>query len=180
MKKLPQHLEDSILDYLDGRFDPVKKESFEHILKQDRLLQDRLEEIRRADHTLRQLSVEPPSKNFTAIVMGKLDHYPFRSGLSIRKGILLLVGIISLIAIAVLLLSAGVFDQGAKFDLNNIGLDNNVGLASKYLKQTLPSIPVDGKLIVNTIVLLNIALVFAVLDRAILRPLFQRRTQTGH
>jgi hypothetical protein len=101
--------------------------------------------------------------------MNRLDQYPLRSGLSIRNGIMLLAGILIVTAAAVVLLSAGVFNESTTFDLNNLSL------AQRYIRQTLPSIPVDGKLVVNVIVLLNMALAFIVLDRAIIKPFFQRR-----
>jgi hypothetical protein len=174
MKKLPQQIEDTILDYLDGTLTAIQREAFEQSLKTNAELQSRLEEIRMTEQVLHNLPVEQPSKNFTSAVMTKLDQYPARTGLSIRKGILLLTGIIVVMALAVMLVSAGVFDETTTYDLNNIGL------AQRYIKQTLPSIPVDGKVVVNVIILLNLALAFVVLDRAILKPLFQKRIQAGH
>jgi hypothetical protein len=106
--------------------------------------------------------------------MSRLDQYPSRAGLSIRNAIFLLVGIFTVMGMAMILMSAGAFDGTATFDLNNIGL------VQRYIKQTLPSIPFDGRLVVNIIILLNLALAFVVLDRAILKPIFQKRMQTGH
>jgi anti-sigma factor RsiW len=174
MKKLPQHIEDTLLDYLDGNLTAAQREAFEQSLKTNPEWNSRLKEIRLADQAFRNLPLEHPSKNFTQSVMAKLDQYPARSGLSIRNGILLLTGIIVVMAMALMLVSAGVFDETATFDLNNIGL------AQRYIKQTLPSIPVDGKLVVKVIILLNMALAFVVLDRAILKPFFQKRMQAGH
>jgi hypothetical protein len=51
-------------------------------------------------------------------------------------------------------------------------------MVNRYIRQSLPGIPVDGKWIVNIIIFLNIAVAFIVLDRTILHPLFQRRMQT--
>jgi hypothetical protein len=174
MKKLSQDLEDTLLDYLDGNLASSKREAFEQMLKGNMLLQKRLEELRAADLVLKQIPLEHPSKNFTAHVMNRLDQYPVRSGLSIRNGILLLTGILIVMGIAVVLLSAGVFDETTTFDLNNSDL------IQRYIKQSLPQIPVSEKLIVNIILLLNLALAFVVLDRAILKPYFQRRIQAGH
>jgi hypothetical protein len=174
MKKLPQHLEDTLLDYLDGTLTPSQRQDFEQSLKTNEALQGRLEEMRNAEQMLRYLTPDQPSKNFTLSVMSRLDQYPSRAGLSIRNGILLLIGIFTVMGMAMMLMSAGVFDETATFDLNNIGL------VQRYIKQTLPSIPFDGRLVVNIIILLNLALAFVVLDRAILRPIFQKRMQTGH
>jgi hypothetical protein len=174
MKRLSQILQDDLLDYLDGKMAATKRDAFEQLIQNDIALQQRLEELRKADATLRLISLEHPSKNFTASVMSKLDQSPLYSGLSIRNGIFLLAGIISVMAIALVLLSAGVFDHTATYDLNNISI------VQRYIKQTIPAIPVDGKILVNIIVILNLALAFILLDRTILRPFFQRRMQAGH
>ena len=162
MKKLPQHLEDTLLDYLDGNLDPSRREAFEQRLKENIFLQKRLEELRTADLVLKQSALEHPSKNFTTLVMNRLDQYPARSSVSIRKGILLLTGLLIVMGIAVILLSAGVFDDTTTLDLNNSDL------IQRYIKQSLPQIPVSGKLIVNTILLLNLALAFVVLDLSLI------------
>jgi hypothetical protein len=171
MKKLPQHLEDTLLDYLDGNLTSAQRGKFEQLLKANGDLQVRLEELRMADRVLRHLSVEQPSKNFTSLVMSRLDQYPARTGFSnrIRNGILLLTGIIIVMAIAVMLVYSGVFDENTTFD------PNRIAWIHRYIKQTLPSISIDGKLIINVIILLNMTLAFIVLDRAILRPLFRQR-----
>jgi anti-sigma factor RsiW len=174
MKKLPHHMEDTILDYLDGNLTDTQRDVFEKLMDSDPDLRARMEEIRLTDQALRLQTPEHPSKNFTAVVMARLDNYPARSGLSVRSGIFLLLGSLSVMAIAMMLVSAGVFDETATFDLNNITI------AQRYIKQTLPSIPIDGKLLVNAIILMNMVLAFVVLDRAILRPLFQKRLQAGH
>jgi hypothetical protein len=174
MKKIPQHLEETLLNYVDGTLTGAEKEAFEQTLKTDVALQSRLQELQKTTLILKQISLEQPSRNFTFTVMNRLDEYPVRSGLSIRNGILLLTGIMIVMGIAVLLLSAGVFDQKTTVDLNHLDL------VQRYIKQTLPGVSINGKWVVNTIVLLNLALAFVVLDRAILKPFFQRRLQTGH
>jgi hypothetical protein len=75
------------------------------------------------------------------------------------------------VGIGAFLLSAGVFDSTGAIDLNDMGIQN------KYIQESLPTIPVNGKLIMNVIIMLNIALAFLVLDRAILKPWFERRTR---
>ena len=173
MKKLTHISEEALLEFLDGTIDPAKKEALNKALARDPVLQERHEELRRADALMRQLTADQPSRNFTTALMNRLDEYPLRSGLSIRNGIFLLTGIMVVMAIAVLLLSLGVFDQTATLNPNNIGLVN------QYIKKTLPSISIDGKMVVNIIVILNLVLIFVVLDRAILKPIFQKRLETG-
>jgi hypothetical protein len=66
-------------------------------------------------------------------------------------------------------LSAGVFDGTSSIDLNQTLLPN------KYIQQSLPTISFNGKMVMNVIILLNLALAFLVLDRAVLKPWFERR-----
>jgi len=174
MKKVPHPSDDLLLEYLDGKLDAAKQEIIEQMLNEDTTLRQRLDDLVKTDRLLREVRVEKPSKNFTEIVMSRLEQYPFKSGLSIRNGIFLLTGILVIIGIAILLLASGVFDQTITLD------PNSAGIVRQYIRESLPAIPIDGKLIVNIIVILNIAIAFVVLDRAILRPFFQRRMEAGH
>jgi hypothetical protein len=173
MKKLPQHLEDSLHQYIDGTLNATDKQSLDNLLSQDVQLKKRLEELRAADVLLKNLTIAMPSKTFTSVVMDKLDHFPLAATHSIRKGLLLFGGVIFILTIAVILLSAGVFDQTTTVDLNQIGI------AQEYIKQRLPRFSIDGNILINTIILLNLAIAFVVLDRAVLKPFFQRRMQSG-
>jgi hypothetical protein len=85
-----------------------------------------------------------------------------------------LSGVLVAVGIASILVSAGVFDN-----LNTTIDLNRVELPKKYFERSLPSIPFSGKVIVNIIIILNLGLAWLVLDRAILKPLFQRRLQGG-
>jgi anti-sigma factor RsiW len=174
MKKLPQHLDDLLLDYLDGRLEERARLSLEEQLKHDPSLSARLQELKQMNTLLHEVSLEQPSRNFTATVMNRLDQYPLSRGLSIRNGLLLLAGITVIMVMALVLVSSGVFDQTTTFDLNQ------VGPVHRYIKQNLPGVSVNGNVLVNVIVILNLALAFVVLDRAVLKPFFQRRMQTGH
>lgn len=173
MRRLSQEQEQSILDYLDEKLSQTQRKAFEATLQEDPLLRGRLDEITAADSLLKHLSTEEPSKNFTFTVMNRLDQYPARTGISIRNGIFLLAGILALMAIALALVTTGYFDQQSTLDLNKMHF------AQRYIKQSLPSIALNGKMIVNTIVLLNLVLAFIVLDRTILKPIFHKRMQAG-
>jgi anti-sigma factor RsiW len=52
MKKLPQHLEESLSGYLDGTLPPDQHKAFELRLLQDPALQKRLEELQAAERLL--------------------------------------------------------------------------------------------------------------------------------
>lgn len=169
MKQISKHQDDRLLEYLDGTLLPTDKARLEEEIAASAELQDRLGELRRVTTVLQQTAWQQPSRNFTQLVMHRLDQYPVRAGLSMRNGILLLMGVLIAVGIGSFLLSVGIFDTTSAINLNEFGLE------SKYIKQPLPSIPLNGKLIVNIIIMLNIALAFIILDRTILRPWFDQR-----
>ena len=169
--KISQAQDEKLFEYIDGGLKGREKENIEQLLKGSPELQARLEELRKLDTDLRSIKLEQPSKNFTQRIMSKLDQYPIRSSkLTLRNGILLLTGVLVAVGIGSLLLAAGVFDGTSTIDLNQTILPTN-----KYFQKPLPTFNFNGKLIVNVIILLNLALAFMVLDRAILKPWFERR-----
>lgn len=176
MEKIPQHLDDILLRYIDGALTKIEKQDLDDELKQNDALKNRLHQLQTLHLALRNGKPEQPSKNFTQLVMGKLDQYPKHTrSFSVRNGILLLAGVLVAVGIASVLVSSGAFDSATTtIDLNQ------VQFPKKYMERTLPSIPFNGKLIVNIIILLNLGLAWLVLDRAILKPFFQRRMEAGH
>jgi hypothetical protein len=170
--KIPQAQEEKLLNYLDGTLAGNEKESLETLIKNSAALQSRLNELRALDAGLRSVKIEQPSKNFTQLVMNKLDQYPIQTkSFSTRNGILLLVGVLVAVGIGSLLVAGGAFDGTSTIELNQNIIPN------KYLQNPLPSIPFNGKVVVNVIILLNLALAFMVLDRAILKPWFEKRAR---
>lgn len=176
MKKIPQALEEMLFDYLDGTLSAADKQRLETELSRNPELKARLDELQNVELWLSKIPLEEmPSRNFTQQVMGKLDQYPARSSsLTSRNGIFLLVGILVAVGLATILVSSGVFD-GVQTTINL-----NQELPQKYIQKSLPPIALSGKLIVNIVILLNLGLAWLVLDRAILKPLFQRRMHAGH
>ena len=175
MKKIPQALEDKLLEYIDGKLQGSELESFESLINQDTNLSNRLEELRLMNTMMRQIKTDQPSKNFTDRVMSNLSRKPVHNLLSIRNGIFLLAGVLVTIGIASYLISIGTFDNTTTvIDLNTINI------SKKYIDKQLPTLPFDGKIMVNIIIMLNLALVFVVLDRIILKPYFRRRMQSSH
>lgn len=116
--------------------------------------------LRMVDETLSKHRLESPSSNFTHRVMMNLHSMPAASSLSPKNGVLLLCGTILALTILTALLGGGMFDSVIK---------------TIDVPQIKTSIPVNGKWIVNGLVMLNIVLAFILLDRTILRPLFNRR-----
>jgi anti-sigma factor RsiW len=155
---------------MDGGLKGIEKENIEQLLKSSPALQARLEELRKLDADLRTIKIEQPSKNFTQRVMSKLDQYPLRSNMTFRNSIFLLAGVLVAVGVGSLLVAGGVFDGTSTIDLNQTIVPVN-----KYIEKPLPTFNFNGKLMVNIIILLNLALAFVVLDRAILKPWFEKR-----
>lgn len=161
--------DDHLLNYLDGTLSLPEKQQVEQLVATDPGTAARLEQLRFIHNQLAVVQIEEPSRNFTQKVMERLS-YPLASGFSVKNGILLLVGVLIAVGIATTLLAAGVFDATTSIDLNQLVV------ANKYISKELPSISLNGKFIVNLIVLANIALALLVLDRAVLKPWFERRS----
>jgi hypothetical protein len=175
MSKVPQYMDDILCDYLDGNLSEQERHKAEQNIRDNPTWQERLDELKMINKIFNESKIEQPSRNFTDAVMSRLHQYPVQTGFSIRKGILLLTGVLIVIGIATILLSTGAFDNTTtSIDLNQ------VNLSRKFVKTPLPSFEFNGKLIVNIIIILNLALAWIVLDRTILRPFFQRRMEAGH
>lgn len=175
MKKVSQSLDDILSDYLDGNLNASERIKTEEAIRNNPAMQERVEELRMINSLLRQSKIEVPSPTFTDQVMNHLHQYPASNGFSIRKGILLLAGVLVVVGIATILLATGAFDNtSTSIDLNQIEVSR------KFIKNPLPSFELDGKFIVNIIIILNLGLAWIVLDRTILKPFFQRRMQSGH
>lgn len=170
MKKVPQSVDDMLLNYLDGKLSKEESEKIEREVGRNLQWKARLDELRLVTSALQETRVEVPSKNFTFAVMSKLSTTPVDQGLSLRNGIFLLLGVLMAVGIAAFLVAAGMFDNmtGA-VDLNQ------VDLSRKYIKTPLPSFEYSGKILVNVIIFLNLGLAWIILDRVVLRPYFERR-----
>ena len=172
MDKTSSPIDDQLLDYLDGILPAGERAALEALLGQDTAVAARLEELRLMNNLMGNQKLEDPSPSFTASVMRRLDDRSSLARLSIRNGIFMVVGILVIVAIAAALVSAGVFDgTNTTVDLNDVTHSNRY-FTNPY---TLPSFSLNGRLIINGIIMLNLALAFIVLDRTVLRPWFQRR-----
>jgi len=175
MNKLSPAKEEELLRYLDGELEPSQKIKLETELQGAPDLKERLEEVRTVRSFLvRKATFETPSKTFTQKVMAGLENQPVKSLLSPRKGLLLLMGVIIASVLALMLLSNGVFDQTSSLLVDTAPIKN------KWIEETTFSIPFNGKILVNGIIFLNLALALVVLDRTVLRPLFQKRALVGY
>jgi hypothetical protein len=122
------------------------------------------------DRYLQAIRIEQPSADFTQHVMGNLHRASAVTlGLPSRNKMLMLVGILITVGVAIVLIAGGAFNS-----VNTITLDPNI-LPNDQLRKYIPSIPFNGKLIINIVILMNLALAFIILDRAVLKPWFEKR-----
>lgn len=170
MKKDFNDSDQKLFDYLDGLMTVEEKKLFEESMRQSSALQKMVEEQRLLEGNLKTMRLAEPSSSFTNNVMSRIKESPQSYTLSMRNGILLLIGVMVVSFLAVMLLQSGVFDGTTALNMNN-----ETGLVGKYIKQPLPNVSISGKWIVNIIVLINMVLGFIILDRAVLRPFFERR-----
>ena len=175
MNKLSPAKEEELLRYLDGELETSHKIKLEAELQRAPDLKERLEELRVIrSFLLRKATLETPSKTFTQKVMAGLDAQPVKS-FSPGKGLLLLIGVLIASVLALMLLSNGVFDQ-----TNTSLLVDTAPIKNKWIEETTYSIPFNGKILVNGIIFLNLALALVLLDRTVLRPIFQKRASVGY
>ena len=170
MEKITLPQEDSLLDYLDGKLEGAALSQLKNDLATSPTLQKRLDDLRQVHQFLNTNRLESPTPSFVENVMGGLQklsatHFP-----SPRNGMLLVVGVVIAAGMLLSMVSAGFFDQ-----FNGLISLEQIAPAKKYFQQSLPSLPVNGKLLVKILVGLNLVIAFIVLDRTVFRPFFQRR-----
>jgi hypothetical protein len=164
--------DDQLLTYLDGLLDEQSAKKLEEQIQSSSSLKVRLEELRVIHNVLAATAkFDAPSTSFTKRVMSQLDSAPRLSGISYKNGILLLGGILVAISITLMLLKAGTFDS-----LNGAIALDNLPIKKEWIKNPMPSIPFNGKLMMNVLLIVATGLSFVLLDRTIFRPLFGRRS----
>lgn len=175
MRKASESVEEMLLDYLDGNLGQADQEKVEKNLQEIPAWRARYDELRSLNSVLAETKLEQPSKNFTASVMSRLNQYQAPRSFSLWNSILLLAGVLVAVGITTVLLSGGLYDN------SNTSIDlNKMEIPIELVKTPLPSFEFNGKMVVNIIIILNLAIGWIVLDRAILKPYFQRRMQAGH
>jgi len=172
MKKVAQEIDELLVAYLDGELTGEKLEKVKKGLDTSEELRSRLEVLKLIQQSLERNTLLHPSDNFTQRVMGNLDKVPTASVLTPKNGLILLAGILVAMGIGASLVDTGIFNT-----LNGMLSLNQIKLPTGVTTPTLPSIPLSGKLIVNSIIALNMGLAFLLLDRTILRPFFNRRSR---
>lgn len=172
MKKISEEIDDLLLQYLDEKLTGEKLEKIKHGLATSEELRDRLDALKLIHSTLLESKLLHPSSNFTKRVMNNLNSIAPSPMVTPKNGLLLLVGILIAIAIGASFVDAGFYNS-----LNGMLSFDQLKMPSGIYKPSIPSIPFNGRLLVNSIIALNLALAFILLDRLVLRPFFNRRSR---
>lgn len=164
--------DNQLLEYLDAMGTETERKNLSEAIIKNPLTQKRLKELEAVHYFLQnQKGMQQPSKNFTDKVMEHLHTKPLFTFFSPKNGLILLTGLIVASGLALTFLSAGSFDQlHTIFNINTLPLKTDIIKIPK-------TIPFDVKTFVKIFVMLNLAIAFILLDRTILRPIFQKRSE---
>ncbi len=170
MEKMTNDQEDNLQDFLDGKLEGASLQHLKRELEGSPALQQRLEELRRVHTLLESKPLQSPSPRFVERVMQNLSRAPISYYASPKNGLMLLVGVMIASGMLAMVISAGAFDQ-----ITGLIAFDQIAPLKKYVTPSLPALHINGKLIMKVLIGINLVLAFLVLDRTILRPLFQRR-----
>ena len=172
--KLSKELENTLFDYVDGTLTGKEKKDFEVLLEDNPDLKAMYDQLAFSEGLARQHRLESPSRDFTSRVMENLHMRPETGHVSIRDSLFLLGGIMAVAGMCTILLTGGFFDSSiASFNLNEFSV------VKKYFNGSLPSVGLNVRVLLNIIVFLNLVMALIVLDRSVLKPLFQKRLDSG-
>ncbi|MFM8913251.1 MAG: anti-sigma factor family protein [Flammeovirgaceae bacterium] len=159
--------DERLMNYVDGLLSASERAQLEKELQSSPALRERLEIFRLLTQGLAQSELQSPSRDFTNNVLSNLDLKPVINGASPLNGLLLFAGVLVAVLAVALLLGRGIYDTQMTVPLSEVKLP--------YIKQSLPSVNISNKMIVNGILIVAVAISFLVLDRTVLKPMFQKR-----
>lgn len=172
MRKISEEIDELLIQYLDGKLTGEKLEKIKQGLATSEELKDRLQVLKLIQSSMHEAELLHPSSSFTKRVMNNLHRVAPAPMVTPKNGLLLLFGILVAIGIGASLVDVGFYNS-----LNGILSFEQLKLPSGIKTPTLPSIPFNGRLLVNSVIALNLALAFILLDRIVLRPFFNRRSR---
>jgi hypothetical protein len=164
-------LEDVLNRYLDGTLGEAEKAWLEELQAQDAGIKQRVEDLDTIHQTLHAEGAMQPSAHFTQGVMAMLEPLPQQASLlptrRVWRSVALLTGVLAVTGIIITWLSTDMF---AGETVQQVA----VPYADRW---NLPywSIAVKGKWLLYPVIAMNMVLGWILLDRAILKPLFQHR-----
>lgn len=169
-KKDTAALEDALNRYLDGTQHEAERVWLEELQAQDAGIKQRVENLDAVHQVLQAERIVSPTPHFTQRVMAALEPLPQASPLPARRvwrSVALLTGVLAVTGIIITWLSSDMF---AGVAVQQVG----VPYADQW---NLPhwSIAVKEKWLLYPIIAMNMVLGWMLLDRAILKPLFQHR-----
>lgn len=174
MDKITEAQETALQRYLDGELEGPALQQLKQDLSASPALQRRLEELRPVHTFLSRNALQAPSDHFVDKVMRNLSRGAASPYPSPKNGLMLLAGVMVASGMLAALLSAGTFDQvSGLLSLNQVEVLKNIQTPE------LPSVSINGKLVMKILIAINLVLAFIVLDRTVLRPYFQRRALMG-
>ncbi|MBL7851533.1 MAG: hypothetical protein JNN04_11570 [Cyclobacteriaceae bacterium] len=175
MEKITDAQEITLQRYLDGELEGPALQQLKQELSSSLAMQRRLEELRPVHDFLSRNSLQAPSATFVDKVMRNLSRGAASPYPSPKNGLMLLAGVMVASGMLAALLTAGTFDQvSGLLSLNQMDVLKNVQAPE------IPSVNINGKLVMKILIGVNLVLAFIVLDRTVLRPFFQRRAMMGH
>ncbi|HYG03756.1 MAG TPA: hypothetical protein VD927_15010 [Chryseosolibacter sp.] len=160
---------DELLRYLDGLMTAKEAEAFEHLIREDNNLQRKYNDLKEMEMYLRSTKLPEPSAAFTSNVMQKIEAGPLLWR-RLTKGLILIFGVTIVAALGAYLIATGTLDNSQ----TTITIDR-VQHLEKFLPNATPAFNFDGKLMMNVVIFLNLAVALIVLDRTVLKPYFQSR-----
>jgi hypothetical protein len=169
-KKDTSALNDALGRYLDGTQGEAEKAWLEDLQAQDAGVKQSIEDLDTIHQVLQAEGVMRPSPKFTQHVMAALEPVPQASLLPVRRvwrSAALLTGVLAVTGIIITWLSSDMF---AGVTVQQVGVP--------YTDQWgLPhwSFAVKEKWLLYPVIAINMVLGWILLDRAILKPLFQHR-----
>lgn len=169
-KKDTSALHDALGRYLDGTQNEAEKAWLEELQAQDAGVKQSIEDLDTIHQVLQAEGVMRPSAQFTQRVMAALEPMPQTSPLPVRRvwrSMALLAGVLAVTGIIVTWLSSDMF---AGVAVQQVG----VPYADQW---NLPhwSFAIKEKWLLYPIIAINMVLGWILLDRTILKPLFQHR-----
>lgn len=159
-------LEDALSRYPDG-VQKAEKAWLEDLQAQDAGVQQRMEDLDTVHQALQAQGVARPSPHFTQRVMAALAPLPQTSAPPARRvwrSAALLTGVLAVTGIIITWLSSDMF--------TGVTVQQ---VAVPCADQWTWSVAVKGKWLLYPIIAINMVLGWVLLDRAILKPLFQHR-----
>ena len=168
---MSEFTDQNIFDYLDGTCSKSERMLFEAELPQNPVLQQRYEELKALNSSLEAMSLESSPEHLTDQVMEEVralpSEYAGSSSLFSGTRFFIVSGILTAIVALISMFNAGYLEMGT---LETTAENYRLVEELSFLKGLLTK-----KMLTNAVLLIYGVLGLALLDRAVLNPLFRRK-----